>query len=55
MYFNDKGNTDIDEDLKYDGDKKARQKARDLLIYMILGIIFLLGIVLIIVGINSYR
>ena len=55
MFFNDKGNTDIDEELKYDSTKKEREKMKDLLIYIGLGVVFLIGIILIIVGINSYR
>lgn len=54
MYFNDKGNTDIDQDLKYDGEQKKKDQMKDLLVYAGLGVVFLIGIVLIIIGIGSY-
>ena len=54
MYFNDKGNTDIDTDLKYDSEQKKRNQMKDILVYTGLGIVFLIGIILIIVGIGSY-
>ena len=54
MYFNDKNNTDIDQDLKYDGDQKKKNQMKDILVYTGLGIVFLIGISLIIVGIGSY-
>ena len=54
MYFKDKGNTDIDENLKYDNELKQKEKMKDMLIYTGLGIAFIIGIILIIVGISSY-
>ena len=46
MYFKDKGNTDIDEELKY----SESGKGKSIWPYIIFGFIFLVGIVLIYIG-----
>lgn len=50
MYFNDKGDTNIDENLKYDAEKKKKDMMKDIIVYSVLGFIFLIGIILIIAG-----
>ena len=52
MYFKDKGNTDIDEDLKYtdEGTNKIIVKIRKNIPYVIFGALFLIGILLIYIG-----
>ena len=55
MYFNDKSNTDIDDNLKYDSELKNKAKMKDLMVYTGLAIVFIIGIILIIVGIGTYH
>ena len=54
MYFKDKGNTDIDDNLKYDSESKKKDQMKDMIVYTGLAIIFIIGIILIIVGIGTY-
>lgn len=49
MYFKDKGNTNIDEELKY-SENSSNKKIWP---YLIFGFIFLVGILLIIIGSKS--
>lgn len=52
MYFNEKGNTDIDDELKYrqKSNKIIKKKAKNIYPYFIFLGIFLLGIIMIIIG-----
>ncbi len=48
MYFKDKGNTDIDEELKYSDNGNGRNKS--IWPYVVFGTLFLVGIILIYIG-----
>ena len=53
MYFNEKGNTDIDDNLRYKSHDKTivnKKKIRKYVPYIIFALIYILGIILIIIG-----
>lgn len=55
MYFGGRRNTDIDDKLKYkkDSTKVIKKKIKRLYPYLIFLIIFIIGIILMIIGIKS--